>query len=497
MKYCTKCGNLMRDYELFCKKCVVKMIFRSPLAFFSILFVVITFYTFIFTPKQLTQKPLTPEHSNSVGNNQYEKDNMDDIYNVVENDTFSTSLSKDNHEKSDESSEVVQALNNENLYNDVKVRFTEIGLDETKIKKFKYDREWLQGDVYTFTYESNQIELYTIGEDRVKSINKGDVKVYDEGYESLNINDYLIGTNMCDNLYFWAKDTLKRYLTYSSEAKFPLYDGWGYGKSNDIYMVSGTVEAKNYFGVDSTHTFYLEYTADGLCLYGVLNGTIIIGEASKVTKIDREPVENTETEELGETIILREGKLGQYGKDDGDNIFYYIPSGYYEVTSLTNRAQMWIFQGEKRINYEGKEEDVILEKIRFTKMDEKTKVMIPPESRVLLIVSSEISLQEISELNYRNYFSSTNDTIQLTEGRIGIYGKRDDIGSHYHYLPAGKYNVTSEGDNATFILYDSNDGVSQRITLHNSKNSQTITIGENEYVYLLSKDVFNFKKINE
>lgn len=64
----------------------------------------------------------------------------------------------------------------------------------------------------------------------------------------VSIDDY-------SRLQVLAQDEVKKYLNYPSTASFPLYDGWGVGRSDDKYKIIGKVNAKNGFGVKSQISF--------------------------------------------------------------------------------------------------------------------------------------------------------------------------------------------------------------------------------------------------
>lgn len=57
-----------------------------------------------------------------------------------------------------------------------------------------------------------------------------------------------------------SKELVKSYLNYPSTAKFDMFN-WMISRRNEEYYVSGSVDAKNAFGVKSTLNFSLYYTA--------------------------------------------------------------------------------------------------------------------------------------------------------------------------------------------------------------------------------------------
>lgn len=89
-----------------------------------------------------------------------------------------------------------------------------------------------------------------------------DAALYDstEGGVLKNIGDVHIpktdvDANTYSQLQVMSQNIVKQYLKYPNTAKFPWLDGWGVGRSDDNYRISGKVTAKNGFGVESEMTF--------------------------------------------------------------------------------------------------------------------------------------------------------------------------------------------------------------------------------------------------
>ena len=82
----------------------------------------------------------------------------------------------------------------------------------------------------------------------------------DKGGVLKSINDVHIPKTDIDldtysKLQVLSQNLVKQYLKYPSTAKFPIYDGWGVGRRDNNYKVSGKVTAKNGFGVASDMSF--------------------------------------------------------------------------------------------------------------------------------------------------------------------------------------------------------------------------------------------------
>ncbi len=96
-----------------------------------------------------------------------------------------------------------------------------------------------------------------------------------------NINDIHIpetkvSTTDYSTLQVLAQDEVKKYLNYPNTASFPLYDGWGIGRSDDNYKVIGKVNSKNGFGVESKINFSVwfiknnnDFTVDAVVIDGI------------------------------------------------------------------------------------------------------------------------------------------------------------------------------------------------------------------------------------
>lgn len=89
-----------------------------------------------------------------------------------------------------------------------------------------------------------------------------DADLYDstKGGVLKNIGDVHIPETEVDastysQLQVMSQNIVKQYLKYPNTAKFPWLDGWGVGRSDDNYRISGKVTAKNAFGVESEMSF--------------------------------------------------------------------------------------------------------------------------------------------------------------------------------------------------------------------------------------------------
>lgn len=95
-----------------------------------------------------------------------------------------------------------------------------------------------------------------------------------------NINDVHIPETKVtleeySTLQVLAQNEVRKYLNYPNSASFPLYDGWGVGRSDNTYKIYGKVNAVNGYGVKSDISFSVlfikndnTFTVDAVLLNG-------------------------------------------------------------------------------------------------------------------------------------------------------------------------------------------------------------------------------------
>ena len=107
---------------------------------------------------------------------------------------------------------------------DILYAFEDIGLDTTYAQDFYYFGEWLDGYIYSFTYQDSVIDLLMTYDDTVFSVETYGVQVYLAGYESYWLDDYLGATTHYDESYpddayvFYLYDTdVSSYISHKHE----------------------------------------------------------------------------------------------------------------------------------------------------------------------------------------------------------------------------------------------------------------------------------------
>lgn len=240
------------------------------------------------------------------------------------------------------------------------------------------------------------------GDDTVNSINIGDIKIYEQGYEPLDITKYLTTSEMNAKVATMSEDLVKRTLNYPETAKFPWLD-WGYARANDIYAVSSHVEAKNAFGVESKIPFYIEFKLDETTTkpaYVVLDGEVVLGSERMLKAPEKIPLEANLTEgEEPSGFSLEYGVLGDYGKEENINgnkeIYYHVPAGRYEVSTTMNNAALIVLKKEAYTNSDGYTEHETVSMNRFDSATNTREIEIGENEKIMVTVQSRFVLSLI------------------------------------------------------------------------------------------------------
>lgn len=272
----------------------------------------------------------------------------------------------------------------------------EIGIDPGKIKRLKQLPDWASGERYEFVYESSGITVYANADQSISSINLGQVHLFEQGYESLNIADYLVDLVTAMELQVRAEDTVKSALNYPSSAEFSWLEGWGVGRSHSIYFIGGTVSAENAFGVADDASFYIEYEKSDSgfhAKYFRLGNADVIGSGSVVTEEARQ---ETGTASTSGMIALTEGTIGSYGKSksiDGDQyIWYYVPPGRYIVTAQTNMTKLYLHRNQTIKNYAGWSECVSVTTLDFPDTSQSKELVVGEDQHIELTFRAKVTL---------------------------------------------------------------------------------------------------------
>ena len=210
-----------------------------------------------------TEKPNNNDSKPTDNNNKEEnKENKDNFFNTDKDQKDTDSIKKDfGIETTDKLRElgftVEEATSIYNIF--VKIGVNQIS-DVQKGAGTGIDN--LQSFV-AIANNDKQLKFYFTVENRqLYYAGFRDAALYDstEGGVLKNIGDVHIpktdvDANTYSQLQVMSQNIVKQYLNYPNTAKFPWLDGWGVGRSDDNYRISGKVTAKNGFGVESEMTF--------------------------------------------------------------------------------------------------------------------------------------------------------------------------------------------------------------------------------------------------
>ncbi len=282
----------------------------------------------------------------------------------------------------------------------------QIKMDASKIKNVEKVNDWNSGPRYTFIYKNTSFMLYAYDDGGVSSItiaNKNLDKIYLEGYEPYNVNDYLLDAGRIGDLQVAAEKSIKNALNHPDTADFHWYTTGSYCKIKDIYVVSGKFEAKNSFGVKKESSFYIEeqiidenYTV----VYMTIDKEKYIGTESKIEKIERQAIPEASTSENQDSkiITLKEGQKGAYGREDtfdGEKyIRYYIPAGKYKVEAKTKNAQFFI-ESVAIYKENGYDTSTEIRNVKLSKVGDKETIEITSDQCIMLVMYTKIQLTKI------------------------------------------------------------------------------------------------------
>lgn len=239
----------------------------------------------------------------------------------------------------------IKGLNNEQKQNFIKA-LKECNINPSNVKSLKKENDWNNGERYSFTYKGDVLWLYMYDDNTISSINLSltGVHIYDEKYESLNYEDYYISSDNMITMEVSAEEQVGMHLKDESSAK---YNWNSYQRSNEYFVISGTVKANNSFGQKVKSTVYVEFKLQNKTMnviYIEINGKSMYG-TKVVPQINRVERKNNDTSDKT-SIILKDGVLGNYGKydimDGKQYIRYYIPIGKYKTTALVKNSMFYV-----------------------------------------------------------------------------------------------------------------------------------------------------------
>jgi len=248
-------------------------------------------------------------------------------------------------------------------------------------------------------YTTSELTAFANADGTISSINLGNVRVYEQGFEPLQVNDYLVDWGTATDLQVQAERMVRDALNYPSTANFSWLDGWGVGRSGDVYYIGGRLSAKNAFGVASDTSYYIEYQKKGESYsprYFRLGEENVIGTKSVIATIPRKEVGTASDEK---TVVLLDGTLGTYGKsktiDGAKYIWYYVPPGKYEVTSQTNMTKLYLDKNQTITNLDGYSECVNVRTLDFSEAGPPKTLVVSKNQHIELTLRAKVTLVRV------------------------------------------------------------------------------------------------------
>ena len=301
-----------------------------------------------------------------------------------------------NQSEYDELSVYIDTIKDETLKKNFIIACKEINLDITKIKNLKQIPDWINGERYSFSFEGSSFTLYANADMTIASINTSNIKIYKQGFESYNVDDYLVDIGIVTTLQIETEEKVKNYLTYPLSANFNFL-GWGVSREKDLYTLSSTVKTKNAFGVKAEIHFVAEYKVieNSYTLISLSLGNKTVFSSSY--KKQQLPERKEKYYISSSKIKIIEGVAGQYGKiakyDGHEYIWYKVPEGKYKVTNNGNWAIVWVNSDRTKKNSSGYTEEKTILTLNLNSQNKTGIIEIKKNQHISLTNSSSITLE--------------------------------------------------------------------------------------------------------
>lgn len=270
-----------------------------------------------------------------------------------------------------------------------------IKLNQDEIKNVSFAGDWLQGKYYDISYRANKGTVYCDNNMEVESIKFSDVRVYQKGLQPLDVNDYLVNTIKSDELYSNTIQRVKTELTNPEEAVFKS-QSFGFARWQNLYGVSGVVEAKNALGIKAELKFSLifDVSEGNRLVHFVLNGENIFG-----VKPNLEPQREETVNEESKDIVLVDGLKGNFGKEvtlDGYSyIWFMLPEGKYEVICESKSCLVFLDKDKTVKNSDGYIETVNVLTLRLNESEKTAELFVERDQHIELGIGTKIRLRVI------------------------------------------------------------------------------------------------------
>lgn len=217
-----------------------------------------------------------------------------------------------------------------------------IGMNPLNVMNIRQIDDWASGTRYSFIYDGFEYKVYIRDNGEINSIctDNLSVKIYEKGYKPLNYKDFEPDTSILDSLLDQGLKSVSKYIQNEETIKSRLGTTM-FSRIYDYYSVSGEVVAKNEVDKEE-YTFTVDFLVDGTqatVMYVAVNGRIYYGDQNSCPVVKKDEIAEHNTENgTANSIIICDGKLGEYGKTDyfdgEEYIRYYVPAGQYDVTCI-------------------------------------------------------------------------------------------------------------------------------------------------------------------
>lgn len=241
----------------------------------------------------------------------------------------------------------------------------EIGVELDSVKNLEKIADWAGGERYSFTYSGLSLRVYCNANLTINTIKFGvDTDIYKQGYESYQIDDYIVSSDMQVKLKLATEDIVKSQLNYPSTASFGWLD-WSYGRERNLYSTSGSVKAKNAFGVEDEMSFqliYNSYDSSMQTVYFLLDGNVIVNDMNTIAEEEREQIEGFYIEEVIDipddiSTLTPEEVYNNYSQYDSSKVRvkgeivaisnYTDLTGYYLLGVRGNGLVCWVYESQQ------------------------------------------------------------------------------------------------------------------------------------------------------
>ena len=390
--YCKKCGNLVSEGQKFCMNCgneINHNINMNKMSQTKIIIIVVATILVFFILPMIVISSVDDNISTQVGDNINVKSNE-----INNNKSLETNKTTD--------TEVVE--NNKTtdiLINNIKTACEEIGIDFSQISDFT--KKEIEGNPvisYTFRYKDYRFNITPNLDNTIDSIYINSKVFYKQGYEPLNVNDYLVPYELTSLLQVKAQDSVKLYGGHSN-LSFPLVNGYTFGRYKNTYSVGGYGTKTNILGEEYSISFHAEYELKDdkkfSLVYLEVDGKNKFGSESKMNTpelVEKKAV--SEVKEEDESIILIDGTMGEYGKvhkiSGIDFIDYFVPAGKYKIVPITQASLVFLNDVKIKKNSDGTEETITYKTYRFSNPNEEDIIEVKSNMCIALGLGTKIKL---------------------------------------------------------------------------------------------------------